>query len=78
MSLMEIENDEIAGAVAAVGKLTEVVHQQSEIIGIQSGVIDELFSLLAQHITAEELDRLPVIARINEAATIRREMGEGI
>jgi len=78
VSLMEIENDEIAGAVAAVGKLTEVVHQQSEIIGIQSGVIDELFSLLAQHITAEELDRLPVIARINEAATIRREMGEGI
>jgi len=71
--LMQVDD-----ALEAVGRLTEVVHQQSEIIGIQSEVIDELFTLLAQHITAEEADRLPVITKINQAAEIRREIGGDI
>jgi predicted nucleic acid-binding protein len=54
--------------------LVEVVERQNEIITIQSGVIDELFRLLSQHITAAELDALSVIAEINHAAQIRAEI----
>lgn len=52
----------------------EVVSLQSEIIKIQSDAIDELFKLLMQHINAEEADALPVVAMINHAAEIRREI----
>lgn len=52
-----------------------VVEQQNTIIRIQSGVIDELFLLLMQHISADEADSLPCIARINQAAEIRAEIG---
>lgn len=55
-------------------KPLEVVERQNEIIQIQSGVIDELFILLMQHIGAEEADRLPCLDRINHAAEIRREI----
>lgn len=55
-------------------RLSEVVDRQNEIIKIQSDVIDELFMLLSQHITAEELDGLAVVGQINHAAEIRREI----
>ena len=54
--------------------LVEVVEKQSAIISIQAGVINELFQLLSQHVAAEELDALPVIARINTASEIRAEI----
>lgn len=54
--------------------LVEVVEKQNAIISIQAGVINELFQLLSQHVAAEELDALPVIARINTAAEIRAEI----
>ena len=54
--------------------LVEIVDRQNDIIRIQSGVIDELFRLLSQHISAAELDALPVIAQINHAAQIRAEI----
>lgn len=53
--------------------LSEVVERQSVIISIQSGVINDLFQLLSQHISADELDALPVVARINVAADMRME-----
>lgn len=49
----------------------EIVEKQNAIIKIQSGVIDELFLLLMQHISAEEAGELPCIVRINQAAEIR-------
>lgn len=52
----------------------EIVEKQNAIIRIQSDVIDELFLLLMQHVTADEVDRLPCVERINEAARIRREI----
>lgn len=52
----------------------EIVEKQNAIIRIQSGVIDELFLLLMQHISAEEADALPVIDKINLAAQIRQEI----
>lgn len=57
--------------------LCEIVEQQNSIISIQSGIINELFQLLGQHIAVEELDRLPVAARINEAARLRAGIGSG-
>lgn len=52
----------------------EIVERQNAVIRIQSGIIDELFLLLMQHISVEEADALPVIDRINQAAEIRREI----
>lgn len=51
--------------------LCEVVATQSAIISMQSGIINELFDLLSQHIAVEELDNLPVIQKINRAAEIK-------
>ncbi len=53
------------------GSLVEVVSKQNEIIQIQSGVIDELFRLLSQHLEAADIGALPVIAEIHHAAQIR-------
>lgn len=49
----------------------EIVETQNTIIQLQSQVIGDLFSLLMQHITAEEADALPVVAKINQAAELR-------
>lgn len=55
--------------------LSELAEEQNVIIKLQSDVINELFLLLMQHITAEEADALPVVAQINSAAEMRREIG---
>lgn len=52
----------------------EVVEAQNAVIRIQSEVIDELFILLMQHISAEEADQLPVLQKINHAATLREDI----
>ena len=49
----------------------EVVEVQNRIIRLQSDVIDELFLLLMQHITAKEADRLPLVNKIKTAAELR-------
>ena len=64
-----------AGLMAA--DLTRTVEQQNIIIQMQSGVINELFQLLMQHISADEADALPVVQRINEAADLRKWMERG-
>lgn len=51
----------------------ELLESQSEIIRIQSEVIDDLFRILLQYMDAEEADRLPVIEKINRAASLRAE-----
>lgn len=57
-----------------MSSLAETVEQQNAVIRIQSEVIDELFILLLQHITAEEADRLPAIEKINTAAKLREKI----
>ncbi|MBR0149438.1 MAG: hypothetical protein IJM23_09675 [Lachnospiraceae bacterium] len=47
-----------------------IVETLNAIIRLQSTIIDELFVLLSQHITVDELDKLPVIDKINEAAKL--------
>lgn len=56
--------------------LAEAVECLNEITKLQSDVINELFLLLMQHLSAEEVDRLPVLDKINHAAALRRDMGE--
>jgi len=53
----------------------KVVEMQNTIIKIQSDVIDELFTLLMQHISTEEAESLPCVGRINQAAQIRAGIG---
>lgn len=57
--------------------LTETVEKQNVIIQMQSGIINELFQLLMQHISADEADSLPVVQRINEAASLREWIERG-
>lgn len=52
--------------------LTETVEKLNVIIQMQSGIINELFQLLMQHISADEADTLSVVKKINEAAELRQ------
>lgn len=52
----------------------EVVEILSTVTRMQADVIDDLFRVLMQHITVEEADALPVVAKINQIAQIRAEI----
>lgn len=54
-----------------------IVETLNAIIRLQSTIIDELFVLLAQHITVDELNKLPVIDKINEVAKLRVDVNLG-
>lgn len=56
--------------------MTQVVETQSVIISMQSGVINELFKLLGNYMTLEELDALEAVGIINEAAALKQSIGE--
>ncbi|MBE6014701.1 MAG: hypothetical protein E7241_04970 [Lachnospiraceae bacterium] len=51
--------------------LAQVFDSQSEIIKLQSEIIDELFCVVCQYITAEELVSLSAIEKIDRAARIK-------
>ncbi|MFQ9567931.1 MAG: hypothetical protein ACLR03_04625 [Roseburia inulinivorans] len=53
-----------------MNNLAEIVENQNVIISIQSGVIKDLFNLLNQYMTAEEIDTLPQVDKINIAARL--------
>lgn len=52
----------------------QAVERLTAITKIQAEVINDLFLLLMQHITAEEAGRLPVVDKINLAADLRRDV----
>ena len=54
-----------------------IVETLNAIIRLQSTIIDELFVLLAQHITVDELNELPVIDKINEVAKLKVDVDLG-
>jgi len=54
--------------------LVKIVETQSQIIRLQSEAINDLFKLLAQHVSADELDRHPSVENINLAAALRAEI----
>ena len=59
-----------------LSKVAEVIEKQSQIIRIQADVINDLYSLLMQHITVEEAEALPAVAKINLVADIRSTIEE--
>lgn len=70
-----MRNDDLRTAAAGMRRplegLAETVEIQNTIIKLQSGVINELFILLMEHIEAKEADKLPCVQKINEAARLR-------
>lgn len=54
----------------------EIIEKQNRIIQIQADVINDLYGLLMQHITVEEAEALPAVAKINLAANIRSTIEE--
>ncbi len=50
----------------------EVIETQNAIIKLQSDTINELYSILSQHLQAEELDNLQVVEKISTAAKLRQ------
>lgn len=60
----------ISQARRTMNNLAEIVENQNVIISIQSGVIKDLFNLLSQYMTAEEMDTLPQVDKINIAARL--------
>lgn len=46
----------------------EIVEKQNQIIKEQAEIIDELFVLLSQHTTMEEIDNFSFVEKIKEAA----------
>lgn len=53
-----------------MNNLAEVIENQNTIISIQSGIIKDLFDLLSQYMTVEEIDALPQVDKINIAARL--------
>ena len=53
-------------------RLSEAFEQLNSIAQLQAEVISELFMLLSQHISAEELDNLAVVGKINLAAELKK------
>lgn len=54
--------------------LTEIVIKQSEIIRIQSEIIDDLFQIVSQHLSAEELESLASVDKIGNVANLIKEV----
>lgn len=55
---------------------TKVFATQQEIINLQSSIIDELFLQLMQCVNMDDIDNMPCIDRINEAAKLRMSIGD--
>ncbi|MBQ9302016.1 hypothetical protein [Butyrivibrio sp.] len=53
----------------------ELIKSQNQVIKEQARVIDSLFLLLMQHISAEELDNIGEVKKINEIAKMKEDIG---
>jgi hypothetical protein len=54
--------------------LLDTIDKQEKIMDLQKDVINDLFRLLSLHISAEELNGLDAVKKINLAAQIRAEI----
>lgn len=59
-------------------ELMNTVETYSLIVDLQKLAIDELFRKICEYVTMEELDQMPCIAKINEAAKLREGLEGGI
>lgn len=52
----------------------EIINTQNTIIKMQSEIIYDLFGLLKQYVSVEELDNIPTIKKINDVARMNEEI----
>ena len=52
----------------------EIIDTQNTIIKMQSEIIYDLFGLLKQYESVEELDNIPAIKKINDVARMNEEI----
>ncbi len=52
----------------------EIIDTQNTIIKMQSEIIYDLFGLLKQYVSVEELDNIPTIKKINDVARMNEEI----
>lgn len=52
----------------------EIIDTQNTIIKKQSEIIYDLFGLLKQYVSVEELDNIPAIKKINDVARMNEEI----
>ena len=52
----------------------EIIDTQNTIIKMQSEIIYDLFGLLKQYVSVEELDNIPAIKKINDIARMNEEI----
>lgn len=64
------------GDMNTIGRLEKLVYQQSEVIHLMSGIIDEQFSLLMQYMTVEEFENCPIANSLKTAATLSSKLEE--
>ena len=50
----------------------EIIDIQNRIIKAQSDIIYEIFGMLCQYMTSNEIDSLPVVNKINDIARLKR------
>ena len=53
--------------------LIDTIDRQEKIIDLQKDVINDLFRLLSMHISADELDSLDAVKKINFVAQLRED-----
>ena len=52
----------------------EIIDTQNTIIKMQSEIIYDLFGLLKQYVSVEELDNIPTVKKINDVARMNEEI----
>lgn len=52
----------------------EIIDTQNTIIKMQSEIIYDLFGLLKQYVSVEELDNIPAIKKVNDVARMNEEI----
>lgn len=61
-----------------MGELMKIIETYSVIIDLMKAAIDELFRIVCQYMTTEELDSLPCVKKINEAAKLKADIERGV
>ena len=64
------------GDMNKIDKLEKLVYEQTEVIHLMSGIIDEQFGLLMQYMTVEEYERCPIADSLKTAAELSAKLEE--
>ena len=54
-----------------MSQMMRLIEKQDELIALQGDIIDDLWSLLSQHLSAAEMSGLPTVSKIKRAEKLR-------